>query len=128
MSIMTVDIAPRQLGDPVYVSQGDIGRVITIHIYDGDDPYVPPAGVTPYIQGIKPSGLGFNVQGTITDNVCTFSTTDEMTDEAGDMIAEVRLIKTGMDIGTANFRYSVEARPRPDGTTDGTITSGEGGS
>lgn len=121
MSIMTVDIAPRQLGDPVYVSQGDIGRIINVHMYDGDDPYIPPAGVTPYIQGLKPSGLGFNVQGTITDNVCTFSTTDEMTDEVGDMVAEVRLIKTGMDIGTANFRYSVEERPRPDGTTDGTI-------
>ena len=121
MSIMTVDIAPRQLGDPVYVSQGDIGRVINVHMYDGDDPYIPPAGVTPYIQGLKPSGLGFNVQGTITDNICTFSTTDEMTDEVGDMVAEVRLIKTGMDIGTANFRYSVEERPRPDGTTDGTI-------
>ena len=37
------------------------------------------------------------------------------------MVAEVRLIKTGMDIGTANFRYSVEERPRPDGTTGGTI-------
>ena len=121
MGIMTVDIAPRQLGDPVYVSQGDIGRIIKVHMYDGDDPYIPPAGVTPYIQGLKPSGLGFNVQGTITDNVCTFSTTDEMTDEVGDMVAEVRLIKTGMDIGTANFRYSVEERPRPDGTTDGTI-------
>lgn len=121
MSIMTVDIAPRQLGDPVYVSQGDIGRIINVHMYDGDDPYIPPAGVTPYIQGTKPSGLGFNVQGTITDNICTFSTTDEMTDEVGDMVAEVRLIKTGMDIGTANFRYSVEERPRPDGTTDGTI-------
>lgn len=121
MSTMTVDIAPRQLGDPVYVSQGDIGRVINVHMYDGDDPYIPPAGVTPYIQGLKPSGLGFNVQGTITDNVCTFSTTDEMTDEVGDMVAEVRLIKTGMDIGTANFRYKVEERPRPDGTTDGTI-------
>ena len=121
MSIMTVDIAPRQLGDPVYVSQGDIGRIINVHMYDGDDPYIPPAGVTPYIQGLKPSGLGFNVQGTITDNICTFSTTDEMTDEVGDMVAEVRLIKTGMDIGTANFRYSVEERPRPDGTTDGTI-------
>ena len=121
MSIMTVDIAPRQLGDPVYVSQGDIGRIINVHMYDGDDPYIPPAGVTPYIQGLKPSGLGFNVQGTITDNICTFSTTDEMTDEVGDMVAEVRLIKTGMDIGTANFRYSVEERPRPDGTTDGAI-------
>ena len=121
MSIMTVDIAPRQLGDPVYVSQGDIGRVIEIHMYDGDDPYSPPSGLVPYIQGLKPSGLGFNVQGTVSGNVCTFETTAEMTDEKGDMIAEVRLIGSSVDIGTANFRYNVEERPRPDGTTDGTI-------
>lgn len=121
MSIMTVDIAPRQLGDPVYVSQGDIGRIIEIHMYDGDDPYSPPSGLVPYIQGLKPSGLGFNVQGTVSGNVCTFETTAEMTDEKGDMIAEVRLIGSSVDIGTANFRYNVEERPRPDGTTDGTI-------
>jgi len=120
MSTMTVDIAPRQLGDPVFVSQGDVGREIKIHLYEGDDPYIPPSGTVPYIQSLKPSGLGFNVSGTITDNICTFSTTAEMTDEIGDMVAEVRLIKTGMDVGTANFRYLVEKRPRPAGSTDGT--------
>ena len=103
------------------ISQGDIGRIISVFLYDKcHEGYDIPAGASVELVGIKPSGLGFTVTGTWTESTATFVTTEEMSDEAGGFLCEVR-IKSGQNvIGSSNAWLYVEQNPHPDGTTDGT--------
>lgn len=104
----------------ISVSQYDVGRAITVNLFDGYEPYAPPTGATTVIHGTKPSGLGFTVTGTINGTVAVFTTTAEMTAESGYMDAEIQITAGGAIIGMANFIFYVEKSPHPTGTVDGT--------
>lgn len=119
--IITVNLVPG-LSTPavIRVSQYDVGRPLTIRVFDGTGAASFGASVTATIVGTKPSGLGFTESGTIAGNTVTLNTTLAMTQERGMIPAEIRFTQTGEDIGTANFILAVEPSPHPDGTTDGT--------
>ena len=119
--IVTVNLVPG-LSTPavVRVSQYDVGRPLTIRVFDGTGAASFGASVTATIVGTKPSGLGFSVSGTLVGNTVTLNTTLAMTQECGKIPVEIRFTQTGEDIGTANFILSVEPSPHPEGTTDGT--------
>lgn len=104
----------------ISVSQYDVGRTITVNLYDGYEQYAPPTGATAVIHGTKPSGLGFTVTGAINGTVAAFETTAEMTAESGYMDAEIQITANGDIIGMANFVFYVEKSPHPTGTVDGT--------
>lgn len=105
----------------INVSQGDIGRQIVLNVSDGSGWY-DLTGCTAELAGIKPSGLGFTVSGTVSGHTVTISTVKLMTAEYGNIGCELK-IKDGNDnvIGTANMILSVEKDPHPDTTTDGNI-------
>lgn len=114
---MTPDLMPPMLS----ISQGDVGRIITINLLDHErKPYNIPSGATVQLLGIKPSGLGFTVNGTVAGSTVAFGTTEEMSDEAGVMMCEVKITSGATVIGSSNARLFVENNPHPDGTTDGT--------
>lgn len=119
--IITVNLIPG-LSTPavIRVSQYDVGRPLTIRVFDGTGAASFGASVTATIVGTKPSGLGFTESGTIAGNTVTLNTTLAMTQERGMIPAEIRFMQTGEDIGTANFILAVEPSPHPEGTTDGT--------
>lgn len=108
------------LKQKINVSQDDVGREITIELYEGFLAYSPPSGTTAIMHGTKPSGLGFSVNGTISGSVISFVTTAAMTSESGRIDAEVVLSSGETVIGTANFLLCVEKSPHPSGTVDGT--------
>ena len=115
-----VNIAPGNMPESICVSQGDVGRTITIVIRDGNEAFVVPAGATVKFVGTKPSGLGFQVSATYSGDIVTFDTVETMTNEHGRIPAEVRITgSNGMRIGTANVTLNVEKDPHPDDTTDG---------
>ena len=94
MQNVKVDITPGyEQSKIIYVSQYDVGRDFKINLTDGTDSYTIPAQTVAKIAGIKPSGLGFQVQGTISGNQVTFTTTSGMTDEAGRIPVEISLTK-----------------------------------
>ena len=120
---INVNITPNSLAMPtLYFSQGDVGRVFTIEVVSSDG-YDIPSGATVKIQATKPSGFGFSVTGTVTDNIVEFTSTSEMTDEAGRFFADLEITSGGTLIGTANFCMCGEADPHPDGTIDGSAES-----
>lgn len=100
-------------------SQYDVGRELTFEVYDGNTAYTFASGTTVKFEGTKPSGLGFSVDGVISGNVVTVTTSATMTEEGGNIPAELRFKYNGSDIGSANVTFSVEASPHPEGTTDG---------
>ncbi len=115
MQNINVNIVPDNFPQTIRYSQGDIGRQFKINVADFDI----PVGATVKIQATKPSGFGFSVAGTVSDNSVTFTTTEEMTDEAGRFQAELQITSGDDVIGTANFLMIGERNPHPEGTTDG---------
>lgn len=104
----------------VKLSQGDIGRELVFFLYDGAVRFSPPSGATVKIKGTKPSGLGFDVACTLSGSIARVSTTLAMTQEGGNIPAELEISNGSNVIGTANFVMHVEPSPHPAGTTDGT--------
>ena len=104
------------------ISQYDAGVPLQFNVYDGATAASFPAGTTAKIQGVRPSGVGFNESCTLTDNVVTVDTVTDMTGEAGKFPVEIRFTASGVDVGTVNFIFQIERAPHPDGTIDADIT------
>lgn len=106
-----------------HVSQGDVGRVLTVHIKNGNEEYEIPTGATVTFVGTKPSGLGFTITGTVDSedrSTVTFTSADTMDNEVGRILSEIRVTDSnGLRIGTTNVLLIVERDPHPDDTTDG---------
>lgn len=103
----------------VHVSQNDVGRPLTFHLYDGVKKLLVESGSTIKIHATKTNGLGFEENCTIAGNVASIATTATMTEQAGKMEAELVITKNSVVLGTANFIYVVEKSPHPIGTIDG---------
>ena len=115
-----VNLIPNSfINSTMRLSQYDIGRVATITVKHGNDDYQIPSGATVKIQATKPSGLGFSVECTYTNNVVTVVTVEGMTDEFGAIPAELSITSGDTLLGTANFIFDVEKSPHPEGITDG---------
>ena len=106
----------------VGLSQYDEGVTLAFNVYDGTDPAEFAAGTTAQIMGVRPSGVGFDVACTLTDNVATVSTITDMTGEAGIFPVEIRFYNSGVNVGTCNFIFVIEKAAHPDGTIDADIT------
>ena len=114
-----VNATPNELSMPtLFFSQGDVGREFQIEVVSSEG-YSIPSGATVKITATKPSGFGFSVNGIVSNNTVTFTSTTEMTDEAGRFLAELEITSGSDIIGTANFYMSGEVNPHPEGTTDG---------
>lgn len=111
-----VNITPQSFQPTLHYSQGDVGRVFVINVTD----YDIPTGATVTCVATKPSGMGFTVNGTVSGNTVTFTSTEEMTDEWGRFPAEIRIASGNTLLGTANFLMIGEKDPHPASTVDGT--------
>lgn len=121
MADYKLNIRPDLNPPTIAISQNDIGRSITIYLFgEHQEAYRIPDGATVQFVGTKPSGLGFTVAGSFEGSTVTFSTTEEMSDEAGCFDCEIRITNGQTVIGSANARLFVEENPHPAGTTDGT--------
>lgn len=115
---INVDSTPNLFQPTLYFHQGDIGREFQIEVVSKDG-YSIPSGSSVKIQATKPSGLGFNVTGTVSGNVVSFSATEGMTDEAGRFPAQIEITSGGTVIYTANFLMVSQDNTHPASTTDG---------
>lgn len=119
MQSINLNIVPDGYYQTLRYSQGDIGREFKIAVVG----YDIPAGATVKIRATKPSGFGFDEACTFAGNIVTIVTTETMTNENGRFLAELRIEKSGVVLGTANFIMWGENDPHPDGTTDGDTES-----
>ena len=115
----TVDITPMKITLPVIeMSQYDLGREVIIHMKDGSD-WFDLTGYTAKLQGTKPSGFGYTVDGVVDGHDITFASNYDMTSEAGFIPSEVRLTKDGVSLGSLNLILHVEKTPHDVTVTDG---------
>ena len=115
---INVDVTPSLFQPTLYYHQGDIGREFAINISTKDG-YSIPSGATVKIEATKPSGFGFSVTGSISNNVVTFVSTEGMTDEFGRFPAQLEITSGNTVIYTANFLMVGEKNTHPDSTVDG---------
>lgn len=120
METRNVNITPGGQPPIIHVSQNDVGRTITINVTDGTGWY-DLTGCSAALAGIKPSGLGFTVNGTISGHTVTITTVKLMTAEYGNIACELKITKGTTKIGTANIILAVEKDPHPENTTDGNV-------
>lgn len=113
MQTSNIQMAPGGVRPVVNVSQFDVGRQFSLKLYDGATAYVPPAGTSIRIDGIKPDGHGFSYTDVVSlsDSTVTITTTTQMTIVEGTVSCELRLSLGDDDIGTVNFDMIVEKSP-----------------
>lgn len=114
-----VNIEPKSYLPVFRISQNDVGRTLKAHLVSDEGTITIPASATVTMAGIKPSGLGYTVTGTINGSDVTFETNATMTDEAGQIESEIRIVDGETLIGTTNVVLNIEPNPHPDDTTDG---------
>jgi len=115
----TIDITPARIKWPVIeASQFDVGRPVIVHVKDGSNWY-DLTGLTVKLQGTKPSGFGYSVTGVVSGHDVTFTTTYDMTSEAGFIASEVSIIDGTDVIGSQNIMLHVEESPHVPEVVDG---------
>lgn len=119
MEQIKLQYVPDGVHPVVHVSQGDIGRQFQLLLFDGNVAYSMPAGTTAQVDGVKPDGHAFSYTDcvSVSGNVVTVTTKQQMTIVAGRVTCEIRFTKNGNDIGTLNFLMYVEQSP-VNGDTD----------
>lgn len=114
-----VNIEPKSYLPVFRISQNDVGRTLKAHLVSDEGTITIPTSATVTMAGIKPSGLGYTVTGTFNGSDVSFETTAVMTDEAGQIESEIRIVDGETLIGTTNVVLNVEPNPHPSDTTDG---------
>lgn len=97
-------------------SQYDAGRKIGLDIYNGLQPYIL-SDETVELDIRKSDGriVTLDVPITARGNSVVFETTEQMCAVAGANLCELRLIKNGTDVGSANFSMQIERSPMENG-------------
>lgn len=103
-----LNIVPGGIIPSVNVSQNDIGRVLQFELYDGSSAASITAGTTATIEGTKPDNHAFQYSATISGNVVTVNTVQQMVIVPGTVECTLTLTYNSQVIGTALFFMEVE--------------------
>lgn len=108
----TINLIPSNVPTVIHVSQYDVGRVISLTILNGVTQFIFGSGQTAIVNGRKPDKTVFSYDTSISNNIVSFTTTQQMLAVAGKVLTEIRIQDgNGNDIGTANFILDVENAP-----------------
>lgn len=108
---LRLNLIPNGIPPVIHVSQYDVGRTLQFIIYNGSSQYVFASGESAILLGTKPDGHIFIYDLTISNNVLSIDTTEQMLAIPGNVKAEIRVQGADKDIGTANFIFDVEESP-----------------
>lgn len=105
---ITVDIAPGAYAEQrLRVSQGDIGRPLGVYVtQNGEAMSLSGHVATLYVA--KPDGNYYTKRCTINGSLITWDTGEQETPLAGELQAQIRITKSGVNVGTARFVEFVE--------------------
>lgn len=112
MQSVSLNLIPGSVLPVVNVSQYDVGRQFQLNVYEGATTY-SLTGKTVEIRGTKPDGNGFAYDSSdgalsVSNNVVTISTLEQMTPCAGQVMCELRISSGTTVLGTLNFIMACE--------------------
>jgi hypothetical protein len=103
-----LNMVPGGIIPVVHLSQNDIGRVLQFELYDGVSAASITTGTTVTVEGTKPDRHAFQYDATISGNVVTVNTVQQMVIVPGTVECTLTLTYSGQVIGTALFFMEVE--------------------
>ena len=111
-----VNLIPTGTMPVCHASQYDKGRKIGLDIYNGLQPYIL-SDETVELDIRKSDGriVTLDVPVMARGNSVVFETTEQMCAVAGANLCELRLLKNGTDVGSANFSMQIERSPMENG-------------
>ena len=120
MQNVNLNLIPGSVLPVVNVSQYDKGRHFTLTVYEGATAY-SLTGKGVQIRGTKPDGNGFAYDSTdgaisVSNNVVTVSTLQQMTACGGQVMCELRITSGSDVLGTLNFILDCEPSALSDDT------------
>ena len=115
-----VNIIPSGIIPVANLSQGDYGREIMFEIFDGNSPADLSEIQTAFLSGKKPDGKAFSLNGTITNNCVSVTSSYQSTALSGNIEAKLVLIDSDSQLKSALIIWDVDADP-----SSGSVTSDE---
>ena len=115
-----VNIIPSGIIPVANLSQGDYGREIMFEVFDGNSPADLSEIQTAFLSGEKPDGKAFSLNGTITNNCVSVTSTYQSTALSGNIEAKLVLIDSDSQLKSALIIWDVDADP-----SSGSVTSDE---
>lgn len=103
-----LNMVPGGIIPVVHLSQNDIGRVLQFELYDGVSAASITTGTTVTVEGTKPDRHAFQYDATISGNVVTVNTVQQMVIVPGTVECTLTLTYNSQVIGTALFFMEVE--------------------
>ena len=103
-----LNIVPGGIIPVINVSQNDIGRVLEFELYDGLSAASITSGTTVTVEGTKPDNHAFQYSASISGNVVTVNTVQQMVIVPGSVDCTLSLTYNSQVIGTALFIMQVE--------------------
>ena len=103
-----LNMVPGGIIPVVHLSQNDIGRVLQFELYDGVSAASITTGTTVTVEGTKPDRHAFQYDATISGNVVTVDTVQQMVIVPGTVECTLSLTYNSQVIGTALFFMEVE--------------------
>lgn len=103
-----LNMVPGGIIPVIHVSQNDIGRVIQFELYDGATTASITTGTTATIEGTKPDRHAFQYDASVSGNVVTVNTVQQMVIVPGTVECTLSLTYNSQVIGTALFFMEVE--------------------
>lgn len=112
-----LDMIPGESTPPmVHVSQFDVNsRTLTFNLMKGGVAYVPDAGMSVTLDGMKPDNTAFSYPMTVNGSSVSIDVQTQMTVVSGHVKCEVSVSNASGKIGSANFILAVEESAIDDG-------------
>lgn len=114
-----LELVPKGVPPIVHVSQYDKGQTWMFNILMDNQLYTIPSGSSVTVRGTKRDGTGFLYACAYSGSQVTVTEQQQMTVLAGDVTAELRIVKGSDIIATLNFIIRVE----PAALSDDTVIS-----
>lgn len=113
-----LDMIPGESTPPmVHVSQFDVNsRTLTFNLMKGGVAYVPDAGMSVTLDGMKPDNTVFSYPMTVNGSSVSIDVLTQMTVVSGHVRCEVSVSNQTGKIGSANFILAVEESPIDSGS------------
>lgn len=115
-----VNIVPGGIVPVANLSQGDYGREIMFEVFDGNTPADLSEIQTAFLSGEKPDGKAFSLNGTITNNCVSVTSSYQSTALSGNIEAKLVLIDSDSQLKSALLIWAVEHDP-----SSGSVSSDE---
>lgn len=124
-NVIRLNMIPGTRKPRLHCSQYDVGRQVTLEVYNGDDVVVISANYLT-IEGSKPDNTAYvysvlgDLGGSVNGNIVKFNLVSQMANVAGECPCELVLYDSvaGERLGSLNFTIVVESSPIPGTATD----------